>query len=296
MQGKKITEMMLNEIKDQIIQRAQKDEQLVQVVKGKDISKEAFSDALAYVEDYLNAVEICKQCKSLDDCKMQVKGMMPFLKVVNKNLVQTTKQCSYFTAVNSDYINSSKYVKRYFGNELLKAKLSELDMSTKDRVNLVNKMISFIENYPLNKKGLFVHGAPGVGKTHTMAAFTNKLIEKNVKVASVFVPDFIADVKGLAREYDAKEELLNSVKKAQVLVMDDIGAERIDSWGRDEILLPLINYRSENGLPTFFTSNYSPAELKARYGEDGNVIAAIRLCERVGMLTDPIELLGDSRR
>lgn len=296
LKGMQITEMMLNEIKDQIVQKAQNDKDLVQIVKGKDISKEDFSDALAHVEDYLNAKEICKKCKSLDDCKMSIKGTMPFLKVVNKKLVPTTKHCNFFINVNGDYLNSAKYIKRYFGNELLKVKLSDVDMSTKDRLLIVEDMINFIENYPNNKKGLFVHGAPGVGKTYTMAAFTNKLIEKNIKVASVFVPDFIADVKGLSRDYDAKDELLNSVKRAQVLVMDDIGAERVDSWGRDEILLPLINYRTENGLPTFFTSNYSPLELRKRYSEDGNTVASIRLCERVEMLSKPLKLSGKTRR
>lgn len=44
---------------------------------------------------------------------------------------------------------------------------------------------------------------------------------------------------------------------AQVLVLDDIGAEQHSPWVRDDVLQVILQYRMQENLPTFFTSNLS---------------------------------------
>ncbi len=42
------------------------------------------------------------------------------------------------------------------------------------------------------------------------------------------------------------------LKTVPLLLLDDIGAENTTNWSRDEVLAPLLQYRMENHLPTFF--------------------------------------------
>ena len=56
---------------------------------------------------------------------------------------------------------------------------------------------------------------------------------------------------------DNYEERFDMVKEANLLLLDDIGAEKLSDWARDEVLGVILQYRMEEHLPTFFTSNLS---------------------------------------
>ena len=58
------------------------------------------------------------------------------------------------------------------------------------------------------------------------------------------------------------DEKIDYVKRAQVLILDDFGAESISAWTRDDVLGTILQQRMAEVLPTFFTSNYSYAELE----------------------------------
>ena len=85
-----------------------------------------------------------------------------------------------------------------------------------------------------------------------------------------------------------------------ILVIDDLGAEPITGWGRDEVLLPLLNARLENYRKTIFTSNYPPKLLSNAYSLDtrGNLdkMRANRFVDRVLAIAMPIEISGENRR
>ncbi|WP_331835886.1 hypothetical protein [Erysipelothrix piscisicarius] len=85
-----------------------------------------------------------------------------------------------------------------------------------------------------------------------------------------------------------------------MLVLDDLGAEPITSWSRDEILLSILNERLENKKKTIITSNYSPDMLVDLYKLDNkgtsDEIRAKRLVDRIHALTIPYEMVGQNRR
>ena len=81
--------------------------------------------------------------------------------------------------------------------------------------------------------------------------------------------------------------------------MDDIGAENSSSWSRDEVLGPLLQYRMDNNLPTFFTSNLTIEELeKALSISSSGVdkVKARRIIERIKQLSITQELISKNRR
>lgn len=90
------------------------------------------------------------------------------------------------------------------------------------------------------------------------------------------------------------------VKSTPILMLDDIGAESMTSWVRDELLGTILQYRMAEQLPTFFSSNFSPSELKHHFtysqrGEKEEVKAA-RLMERILYLAEAVLLEGENRR
>ena len=81
--------------------------------------------------------------------------------------------------------------------------------------------------------------------------------------------------------------------------IDDIGAESVSTWSRDEILGTILQYRMENNLTTFFTSNLTIDELEANLSITKNnvdKVKARRIIERIKQLTVDIELVSKNRR
>lgn len=48
------------------------------------------------------------------------------------------------------------------------------------------------------------------------------------------------------------KRVMNHLRYSDVLVLDDIGAESITQWTRDEILLPILDERMNKGMKSLF--------------------------------------------
>ena len=82
-------------------------------------------------------------------------------------------------------------------------------------------------------------------------------------------------------------------------MLDDIGAEEITPWVRDEIIGPILHYRMVQELPTFFSSNYNFKELQHHLSvtRDGTELTkAARIMERIKTLATPYYLDGENYR
>ena len=72
-------------------------------------------------------------------------------------------------------------------------------------------------------------------------------------------------------------------------MIDDIGAESVTSWGRDEILCSIVQYRMQEKLPTFFTSNLDIKALEKHLSTSKDEIDEVksrRVIERIKQLTE----------
>ena len=86
---------------------------------------------------------------------------------------------------------------------------------------------------------------------------------------------------------------------SDVLLIDDIGAENNSSWARDEVLGTILQYRMDNNLTTFFTSNYNINELETFLAETPkgiDEIKARRIIERIKYLTIKENLISENKR
>ena len=180
--------------------------------------------------------------------------------------------------------------------------VSFLDVYRDDvrRLTVLNRMIKFVNDYPNNLKGVYLYGDFGVGKSFMVAALAHDLSEKRgVSSTLLHYPSFVIDVKNAIGDGNVKT-LVDEIKLAEVLILDDIGAEQSTAWVRDEILQVILQYRMQEDLPTFFTSNFNFEDLEKHFakGKNGNdeTWEARRVMERIRYLAEETRLEGENRR
>ena len=181
-------------------------------------------------------------------------------------------------------------------------KITFADIALDDvaRVDTFESLVDFVANYPSpDQKGLYIYGDMGVGKSFMLAAMAHELSEtKKVATTINHYPSFTIVVKNGIKDGSVKEQI-DAVKQAEVLVLDDIGAEQFSSWIRDDVLQVILQHRMIEELPTFFTSNYSFADLEAKLsnGRQGDETwQAKRVMERIRFLAKEVHLKGVNRR
>ena len=183
---------------------------------------------------------------------------------------------------------------------LRKASLAQVDLDDLERLPVFEKLLAFVEQYPTIRKGLYLYGDFGVGKSFMVAALAHDLSEKRgVSSTLLHYPSFVIDVKNAIGDGNVKT-LVDELKLSEVLILDDIGAEQSTPWVRDEILQVILQYRMQENLPTFFTSNFNFEELELHFakGKNGNdeTWEARRVMERIRYLAEETRLEGVNRR
>lgn len=145
-------------------------------------------------------------------------------------------------------------------------------------------------------RGLYIWGkSTGSGKTSWACKIMSHYFRKiafNTGLENeglyIFLPTFLEDLRD---NYDNKdpefEQVLSMVKGCKLLIIDDIGAERVTEWVRERVV-SIINTRVSNNLATIYTSNLSPEELKEELGD--------RISSRVLGSSQVIEITGGDRR
>ena len=183
---------------------------------------------------------------------------------------------------------------------LKKASLAQVDLDDLGRLPVFEKLLAFVEQYPAIQKGLYLYGDFGVGKSFMVAALAHDLSEKRgVSSTLLHYPSFVIDVKNAIGDGNVKT-LVDEIKLSEVLILDDIGAEQSTAWVRDEILQVILQYRMQENLPTFFTSNFNFEDLekhfaKVKHGND-ETWEARRVMERIRYLAEETRLEGVNRR
>jgi DNA replication protein DnaC len=120
------------------------------------------------------------------------------------------------------------------------------------------KARQFAGAFPAAGKGIFLEGQPGVGKTHLAVAVLKQVIQTTGATGLFY------DTRDLLRiirsTYDpsirtTELEILHPVMTADLLVLDDLGAEKTSEWVEETMNL-IVNTRYNERRLTIFTSNY----------------------------------------
>ena len=137
----------------------------------------------------------------------------------------------------------------------------------------------FVEEYPVDTagKGLIFVGSVGVGKTHLAVGVLRRLVRER-GVRGLFC-DYRELLKSIQNSYNPQVsttelQLLKPVFSAEVLVLDDLGAQKPNEWVWDTVAL-ILNTRYNDKQTTIVTTNYPdlPAGAGFRPDKDGKTPA-----------------------
>ena len=248
----------------------------------------------------------CKKCKSIMECQNNVEGHAYLPKIINGKLKFIYKPCKYIEKIKK-LINENKYLENIttinISSNTKDANFDELYKNDKNRLEAIKFVTTFYKEYKkgIAKKGAYLYGNNGSGKTYIIASLLHELAKDNHESAILFWPEFLNDLKATMNEnygvtYKRK---LDFVKNVPILFIDDIGAENSTPWSRDEILCPILQERMDNKLPTFFTSNLNIDELHEHLSMTRNSINEVkskRIIERIKAISIPIKMESENLR
>lgn len=241
----------------------------------------------------------CRKCKNLSSCKNKICGYRYSPekegKMINFSYIMCDKKVK--EEEKNEYLKNVEFYD--VAEEIKKASFKDLYKDDANRVPVLKYITEFIKKYTKGEKvkGMYLNGSFGSGKTYLIAALFNDLAKKNIRSAIVYYPEFLRDLKAsFNKDY---EEKFNYIKKVDLLLLDDIGAENVSSFNRDEVLGPILQYRMEENLPTFFTSNLTLEELESNLSITSSgvdKVKARRIIERIKQLSETVELVSKNRR
>ncbi|MBR1718110.1 MAG: primosomal protein DnaI [Bacilli bacterium] len=301
---KELKDMMRkNNISDKLLinfNKALKDPEFKNLVDKLGLSYEELSKYTSILEESKCEFCNCKNCKSILECKNKVNGYAYLPEVKNNSLSFAYKKCKYKREID----DKNKYLKNVYTydipEDIRSADIKEIH-KTKNRFDVIKYVGNFKNEYFKDKhlKGLYLHGNFGCGKTYIISALLNELAKENIKSAVIFWPEYLRMLKSTFNDTDSFKINFEKIKTSPILLIDDIGAENVTPWSRDEILCSILQYRMEEHLPTFFTSNLTIEELEhhlASSKEGASDVKARRIIERIKQLTTDLEMIGKNLR
>ena len=282
--------------------RELKDEDFKNLTLRLSLSDEDLMKYTSKLRKTTEQLKMCKNCKGLLHCKNEINGFIYYPEIKNGKLNFSHISCKY----KRKFMKDNQYLDNIYSfdipKDIINAKMKDIYTDDKNRIPAIKWIKDFIHEYDYNKKqkGLYLNGNFGCGKTYLIAACFNELAKKGVKSAIVYWPEFLRKLKAsFNSDNESFSGLFDRIKNVPLLLIDDIGAENTTSWGRDEILGPILQYRMQQNLTTFFTSNLSLEDLEKHFSvtkESVDVVKSRRILERIKDLTTELVMIGENRR
>ncbi|WP_062047819.1 primosomal protein DnaI [Bacillus sp. JCM 19034] len=280
-------------VRDPIIQKALQNQEAP-------VTEEMIENALVNLFEYKKERSNCNDCPGLANCPNMMKGYQPELSIVRQSIELSYYPCEKKTAAEQERKQKEMIKSFYVPKEILTATFDTLDQDpNREEASRLALAFSLKANPGEDGQGLYFYGKFGVGKTYLMGAIANELKDRGISSFIVYTPDFFREMKQSIGDGTFQKKI-DIVKKAPVLILDDIGAETISAWVRDDVLGVILQHRMLEKLPTLFTSNYDYEELERHlsYSDKGGIeeLKAKRIMERIKHFTSFVKVEGANRR
>lgn len=159
---------------------------------------------------------------------------------------------------------------------------------------LTGSVKQFLDTWD-GQKGLLLLGPYGVGKTWRVVALVQALLERSIReewgMKLTTVPGFLAELReGYNSETRKGTEsyytIMQHYRTVRLLVLDDWGKEKPTEWVAEQFY-ELVNYRYNQRLPMFLTSNLTKNQLETDFPAE---------MDRFNEMCKVVELRGESLR
>lgn len=284
---------------EQIISDVLKDEDVFQfITENQDIlTTEAVERSAASLYEFVVEKEKARKGEG-----QLMPGYVPRLIVNNKRIEVSYEATPEHLAKRAQEDLKNRIKSVYMPKDIKESTFEGFEV-TKSREEAFERSLIFVEKYVQNPdsfhKGLYLHGAFGVGKTYLLGAIAHELSTFGYPSTLVHYPTFATEMRSSVGDQTTGDKL-EAYKKTPILMLDDIGAEYPTDWMRDDVLGVILQYRMQNELPTLFSSNLNLDELEEHltYNQKGDPspLKAKRIMERVRFLSDEVSVSGVNRR
>lgn len=173
--------------------------------------------------------------------------------------------------------------------KLLKATFENAEMreESADAYTMAKNYVKRFDEICASKddmKGLLIYGPTGTGKSYLAACIANALMKNRVPVL------FTSVIRMTSADPDTVREVIGQTRRARLLVLDDLGAERGTDFKLEQVF-NIIETRSNSRKPLIVTTNYSENDMR---GE--NDVRYKRIWERVRAMCYPVRMESVSWR
>ncbi len=270
---------------------ANTDSNFKRLIKTVDVPDKVAMKYTSQLEDTVGELKNCSKCDNLLSCQNKIEGHVFYPHLKNDKLVFTYVPCKYQLAATKKAAKSGV-------NYLTTANMAEIDITDKKRIKVIKWLKTFYDQFGTsqNNKGLYLHGNFGCGKTYLIAALFNELVKKRITTEIIYFPELLREIKG---DFDSYADKIDYLQAVDLLLIDDLGAEKVTEWGRDEILGTILQSRMNNNKTTFFTSNLTIDDLEEHLvinNSSEDKVKARRIIERIKQLTVDLEMISENRR
>lgn len=253
------------------------------------ISKTAEQAITENADDYRNADGLlyCGKCRTAKECVIELFGKTKTVRCICKcekerddaekarfNAMQEQIRIRQLRSVG---ITDKKILAYTFKND---------DGNNPQISDLARRYVERFGEMKANNCGLLLHGDTGTGKSFYAGCIGNALIDKGVSVFATSVPRLLNLIFDTAN----KSALLRDICSYDLVIIDDIGAERATEYAIEQ-LYTIIDERYKSNKPVICTTNIEPQAFS-----NAPDIQRKRIYDRILEMCTPVEVKGQRRK
>lgn len=235
------------------------------------------------LNEHSKILERCEICKEVIKYKTNKYEFMRDCKCMRK----------YRVEAKLDKFKNLSITDRNFKSDIfMNAKIDKNGAEAELYRKIKNYVKGFDEVLKLND-GLLFKGNCGTGKTFLANCICNFLIDKGYAVLSFKLADYL---RVLREDFEKKTglegKLLEGIKEADMLFIDDLGSEKLsEDWGKEK-LCTLIDTRYSARKPILITTNLTATEMVdfLRYKNTDKIL------DRINQMTKTFDFTWETKR
>ena len=187
-------------------------------------------------------------------------------------------------------------INQFYSQNYISKRLKEYKFDNFKVTDINKKEVEIAKDYTnkcINNKlenGLIITGNSGVGKTHLAASISNELIQKDILVLMGRLTSLLDMIKETFKDNSKSEnELIDLFSNLDMIVIDDLGTEKISQWALDK-LYTIIENRNENKLPIIITTRFDKQSLLNRFYQSNDKDLSNAIIQKLYQMCYGIEL------
>ena len=187
-------------------------------------------------------------------------------------------------------------INQFYSQNYISKRLKEYKFDNFKVTNINKKEVEIAKDFTnkcINNKlenGLIITGNSGVGKTHLAASISNELLQKDILVLMGRLTSLLDMIKETFKDNSKSEnELIDLFSNLDMIVIDDLGTEKISQWALDK-LYTIIENRNENKLPIIITTRFDKQSLLNRFYQSNDKDLSNAIIQKLYQMCYGIEL------